>query len=85
MLRDPEVNIRLGTRFLADQMQRHGGRLTDVFAAYNAGPTRMNRWRNFPEHADEEIFAERIPFEETRNYVKILRFNRELYRTIYGE
>ncbi|HEV2132256.1 MAG TPA: lytic transglycosylase domain-containing protein, partial [Longimicrobiaceae bacterium] len=84
MLRQPETNVRLGTRFLADLQRRYGGRATDVFAAYNAGPGRLVRWRTLPEYADEELFAERIPFQETRDYVKIVRFNAQMYRMLYG-
>lgn len=83
-LRRPEVNVRLGTLFLADLLSRSGNR-TEAFAAYNAGPSRATRWRTFPEYRDEELFAERIPFAETRDYVKILSFNARIYRMLYGE
>ncbi|MBA4156310.1 MAG: transglycosylase SLT domain-containing protein [Gemmatimonadetes bacterium] len=82
-LRRPEVNVRLGTLFLADLLSRSGNR-TEAFAAYNAGPSRAARWRAFPEYRDEELFAERIPFTETRDYVKILNFNARIYQTLYG-
>ncbi|CAN5654489.1 hypothetical protein BH23GEM7_BH23GEM7_31600 [soil metagenome] len=84
MLKRPETNVRLGTIFLADLQRRYGGRSTDVFAAYNAGPGRLVRWRTLPEYRDEELFAERIPFQETRDYVKIVRFNGQMYRMLYG-
>jgi soluble lytic murein transglycosylase len=84
MLRQPELNVRLGTIFLADQLRRNENR-TQAFAAYNAGPARVARWRTLPEARDEEMFAERIPFTETRDYVKILAFNAHLYRLLYAE
>jgi soluble lytic murein transglycosylase len=84
MLRQPELNVRLGTLFLADLLSRNGNR-TEAFAAYNAGPGRMAQWRSLPEIRDEEMFAERIPFTETRDYVKILNFNAQMYRLLYGE
>jgi soluble lytic murein transglycosylase len=83
-LTDPSLNLRLGTRFLADQIREHDGRMVDAIAAYNAGPHRVERWRAFPEHRDAEIFAERIPFEETRDYVRIVRQNARIYRALYG-
>jgi soluble lytic murein transglycosylase len=83
MLRQPELNVRLGTLFLADLLARNGTP-TEAFAAYNAGPGRLAQWRSFPEIRDEEMFAERIPFAETRDYVKILSFNTRLYRMLYG-
>ncbi|HEU4455490.1 MAG TPA: lytic transglycosylase domain-containing protein, partial [Longimicrobium sp.] len=84
LLFNPEINVHLGTRFLAAQMRSYGGDLPNVFIAYNAGPGRVARWRGFPEARDRELFTERIPFEETRDYVKILTRNREIYRGLYG-
>src|SRR5690606_21978030 len=70
MLRQPDVNVHLGMRYLADQLKTWNGRIVPVLAAYNAGPTRVQRWRNFPEWGRDELFAERIPYDETRDYVK---------------
>jgi soluble lytic murein transglycosylase len=84
MLLNPEINVHLGTRFLAAQMRRYDQNLPLVFIAYNAGPARANRWRSFPEFRDRELFTERIPFDETRDYVKILTRNMVIYRGLYG-
>jgi soluble lytic murein transglycosylase len=84
-LNEPGVNLRIGARYLADQIRAQNGRMTDVLAAYNAGPTRIANWRrSFPEHRDPEIFAERIPFQETRDYVRIVQQNARIYRELYG-
>jgi soluble lytic murein transglycosylase len=85
LLYSAEINTALGTRFLADQMRRYGGSLPSVFSAYNAGPGRVERWRRYPEFGDEQLFTERIPFQETRDYVKILTRNIAIYRGLYGE
>jgi soluble lytic murein transglycosylase len=82
-LRTAEVNVHLGTRYLADLMERYDGDLPIVLSAYNAGPTRANRWRRFPEAEDPHRFTERIPFGETRGYVKNVVRNRALYRWLY--
>jgi soluble lytic murein transglycosylase-like protein len=42
------------------------------------------RWRQYPEHADDEIYIERIPIAETRDYVKRLMLYTEVYRRLYG-
>lgn len=84
LLYNPEINVALGTRFLADQMRAYRGSLPSVFSAYNAGPARVQRWRQLPEYRDEELFTERIPFQETRDYVKILTRNTAIYRGLYG-
>jgi soluble lytic murein transglycosylase len=84
LLFQPEINVHLGTRFLAAQMRQYDGNLPRVFSAYNAGPTRVERWRRWPEATDQELWTERIPFAETRDYVRILRRNIALYRGLYG-
>jgi soluble lytic murein transglycosylase len=83
-LTEPELNLRMGTRYLATMLARYDGRLGDALVAYNAGPTRMARWRGFPEHGDPELFVERIPFAETRGYVRIVQANTAIYRALYG-
>lgn len=84
LLFQPEINVHLGTRFLAAQMRQYNGNLPRVFSAYNAGPARVERWRKWPEAADQELWTERIPYDETRDYVRILRRNIALYRGLYG-
>jgi soluble lytic murein transglycosylase len=84
-LMTPALNIRLGTEFLADQVDQYNKRLDAVLAAYNAGPSRMARWRKFPEFAQPDLFAERIPFDETRDYVKVVSANTAIYRALYGD
>ena len=83
-LETPELNIHLGTRFLAELLRRYDGDLPLVLSAYNAGPARARRWSGFPEAADPHRFTERIPFAETRGYVKAVTRNRALYRWLYG-
>ncbi len=83
-LKDPETNVKLGTLFLADQVRRYRT-LTEVFAAYNAGPGRVARWRSFPEYRDEDLFVERIPFEETRDYVKKVKLYAGVYELLYAD
>jgi soluble lytic murein transglycosylase len=85
ILYNPEINVHMGVRYLADQVRAYRGSLPSVFSAYNAGPARVERWKSFPEYRDEELFTERIPYEETRDYVKILTRNIAIYRGLYGE
>jgi peptidoglycan lytic transglycosylase len=84
MLRDPGVNIRLGTLFFADLLARNGQTPAYALAAYNAGPSRVVQWRRNPEAADPDLFAERIPFAETRDYVRIVQQNARIYAALYG-
>jgi soluble lytic murein transglycosylase len=79
-----EINVHLGTAFFADLRRRFGNSLPILLSAYNAGPTRARRWQEFPEIADLPRFVERIPFAETRAYVKAVLLNEEIYRWLYG-
>ena len=84
-LYQPEVAAFLGTTYLAEFLAAYDGSLPAVFAAYNAGPHQVDQWRTFPEfEADAELFTERIPFSETRDYVKKLTRNRAIYEGLYG-
>ena len=84
-LETAEVNLHLGARFLIEMLDRFGPELPLVLSAYNAGPTRANRWKNFPEISDLDRFTERIPFDETRGYVKNITRNLAIYRAVYGD
>jgi soluble lytic murein transglycosylase len=79
-----EINIHLGVGFFTDMRRRFGEDLPLILSAYNAGPTRATRWRRFPEAADMPRFVERIPFTETRGYVKNVTRNRAIYTWLYG-
>lgn len=83
-LESPEINLHLGAAFFRDMSRRYDEDLPLVLSAYNAGPTRATRWRSYAEVSDPLRFTERIPFEETRGYVKAVRRNLALYRALYG-
>ena len=85
MLEDPAINVRIGTVILADLIRSYNGRTVDVLIAYNAGGGRLSRWRRHAEYRDPELFIERIPYEETRDYVRIVQENAFNYRVLYGE
>jgi soluble lytic murein transglycosylase len=81
----PEVNLVLGSRHLRDLLARHDGSLVPALISYNAGPHRYARWSSFPEFsADAELMIDRIPFSETRRYVKALIAYRYIYGKLYG-
>ncbi|HEY0671867.1 MAG TPA: transglycosylase SLT domain-containing protein, partial [Longimicrobiales bacterium] len=84
-LTDPEVNVRIGAEHFGNLMSEYGNNLELVIASYNAGMTPVARWRKIPSLGDMEIFTERIPYAETREYVKILKRNQRMYELLYGE
>lgn len=79
-----EINLHLGMAFFADLRRRFGDDLPILLSAYNAGPSRARRWQEFPEAKDLPRFVERIPFNETKGYVKAVLLNREIYRWLGG-
>jgi soluble lytic murein transglycosylase len=82
LLFDPAANLELGTSHLAAALRQYPD-LTRALAAYNAGGSRVVRWNRKAGVSDPEVFAERIPFDETRDYVRIVQRNVEMYRALY--
>ena len=82
LLLDADANLQLGTAHLAGFMKQYGA-LPRVLAAYNAGGSRVARWSTRTGADDAELFAERIPFVETRDYVRLVQRNAEFYRVLY--
>lgn len=83
LLYQPDVSLQLGTSHLADLLSGYSDDCR-ALAAYNAGKSRVERWAKKHGASDPEIFIERIPFRETRDYVRIIQRNRELYASLYG-
>jgi soluble lytic murein transglycosylase len=82
LLFDPDANLELGVAHLASSIRQYDD-IPRVLAAYNAGGSRVKRWDAKAGTDDPEIFAERISFTETRDYVRIVQRNIELYRALY--
>jgi soluble lytic murein transglycosylase len=67
---DPETNIRLSAAYHASLLRAFGEQWPLAIAAYNAGGPRVRRWlRTIPDD-DLARFVERIPVDQTRNYVR---------------
>ena len=81
----PEINIRLGAHHLARLMDRYGRNRALVAAAYNAGEGRVERWLEDASGTSTPVWIERIPFRETRDYVKNVLFYHYIYRHKVGE
>ena len=83
LLFDASVSLELGTSHLRAALQEYSS-LPRALAAYNAGGSRVRRWVRRRGASDPELFIERIPFTETRDYVRIVMHNAEMYRALYG-
>jgi soluble lytic murein transglycosylase len=81
-LLDPVTNIRLGTRYLRQTLERFGGVTEYALAAYNAGDGRVVDWQAAGPYQGMDEFVESIPFTETREYVEAILRNAETYKAI---
>jgi soluble lytic murein transglycosylase len=84
LLTNPDVNIRLGTLYFSRLVQQFGGTYY-ALASYNAGESRIIRWKAERPGLEEDEFIDDIPFPETQNYVKRILGTAEDYRMLYGE
>jgi soluble lytic murein transglycosylase len=78
MINQLDTNIQFGTHYLRYALDKMGGQPLMATAAYNAGPTRALRWAQ-EEPMEGAIYAETIPFSETRNYVQKVMSNAYFY------
>jgi len=79
----PAYNIDAGA-FLLSWLYRKYGRWDTVFAAYNAGYARVNKWLEDPEISENGVLVN-IPINETEQYVKRCTEAEEIYREVYGD
>ena len=77
-----ETNVALGTGYLKLVLEDLGHPVLAT-AGYNAGPGRARRWRA-AQPLEGAIYAESIPFDETRDYVKKVMANAVFYTLVAG-
>jgi soluble lytic murein transglycosylase len=82
-LNNPEINIRIGTAYFADQVARLGS-VHAALAGYNAGPTRARRWSAEKPGLERDEWIDDIPYPETQFYVKRILGTAEDYRALYS-
>ncbi|MBL8352404.1 MAG: transglycosylase SLT domain-containing protein [Burkholderiaceae bacterium] len=84
LISDPATNLKLGTAYLKMVLDDLGGSQPMAAAAYNAGPGRPRRWREGPT-VETAVWAENIPFNETRDYVKKVMSNAAVYASLLDD
>ncbi len=82
-LNEPKQNIMLGSWYLRFLQNQFGNREAVVIAAYNAGQGTIRKWLEGGQWSGSEEELDRIPYEETRKYVKRVIFFRNQYRKLY--
>jgi soluble lytic murein transglycosylase len=80
---EADINLTLGTQYLKDLLQRYSNSWHKALAAYNAGEAAVDRWEREIVTEDIEEFVERIPYVETRGYVKLVLRNHRIYKRLY--
>lgn len=78
LLTDPQTNVAMGTYYFRRVLTDLGDPILAT-AGYNAGPGRARRWQD-AKPLEGAIYAESIPFNETRDYVKKVMANAWFYR-----
>jgi soluble lytic murein transglycosylase len=83
MINELDTNIALGTYYMSHTLEVFNGQEVMATAAYNAGPSRAKKWMGNTA-LEGAIYAETIPFSETRSYVQKVMANAHLYATRLG-
>ncbi|MEN9826756.1 MAG: hypothetical protein RI953_2501 [Pseudomonadota bacterium] len=81
-LYDPNTNIRIGSKYLNILWKKHGGDYSRLIASYNAGPNNTVKWESRYRGQVPLLFADLVPFPETRHYVSGLMRHMYWYRAL---
>jgi soluble lytic murein transglycosylase len=76
---NPGSSIKFGLYYLGKMMQEFSS-VPLSLAAYNAGPVRVRRWIANDPNSEIDTFIELIPYDETREYVKLILARQQIYR-----
>jgi soluble lytic murein transglycosylase len=82
-LNDPDDNIRIGCWYLNYLLKRFDWRRDVALAAYNAGPSNVEKWLDNPDYSADGHALDEIPFAETRNYLTKVLDAYEKYAYLY--
>ena len=85
VLFEPDLNIKMGVKYVSQLNKRFGNNGTHILISYNAGPHILKKWlKRFGHLNDLDVFIESIPYPETRRYVKHVLRNRGIYKALYS-
>jgi soluble lytic murein transglycosylase len=80
----PDVNVKLGAHYIAKLLETFGGNVPVAVAAYNAGPHAVQTWLTAPKEREVDLWVARIPYGETRAYVRRVLGNLSRYQYLAG-
>lgn len=84
LIQQMETNLKLGTYYMKTVLALFDNNPVLASAAYNAGPSRARNWRA-DTPLEGAVYAETIPFDETRDYVKKVMSNTVYYSKLFGQ
>lgn len=84
-LYQPNINIAIGSTYIADLKTQFGGLYEAIAASYNGGEDNATRWLERSKPKDAAIFASEVGFAETKNYVFKVMNNYRVYRELYTD
>ena len=80
---EPDINIQIGTWYLARLIKQYEGNLQLVLAAYNAGTGNVAKWRSNTLYSSDGNVLHTIPFKETQKYIQKVSFFYKVYNVLY--
>lgn len=85
MLYDPEININIGCWYLARLLKQYDNNTELALAAYNAGSGNVSKWLKDDSISQDGKTLDRIPFEETKNYIERIKKFNKMYKKLYDK
>ena len=83
-LYNPELNIKLGTKYFSDLLKEYKGNTLLALTAYNAGKGNVKKWIEQGIIQEDASDIENIPYKETNNYVRKIVRDYKIYRELYN-
>lgn len=84
MLLEPETNIKIGCWYIARLLRQYNQDIELALAAYNAGSGNVSKWLKDTGVSSDGKTLDRIPFEETQNYVEKIKKYNNIYKRLYA-
>jgi soluble lytic murein transglycosylase len=86
---NPAYNVKLGSTYVLDVLEKYNGIKPIAITAYNAGPGRVSKWlkargETSLSEIDPVDWVELIPFHTTRDYVMSVLSNEKVYKAMRG-
>lgn len=85
ILYQPEINIKLGTKYFSELLKKYDGNIYLALTAYNAGIGNVTKWIEDKIIKEDGTDIENIPYKETNNYVRKILRDYKIYQELYKE